>query len=226
MRQHRDRRRRSPLASCGRSDPGRRLDVRLIRPFSCPRGDTNFQRRDTEGSERSEEAEWARAYVNSIRTGLPSRSSAERSTSTAISSRPCCVSPLPVCQPPHPHAQLPAVVFHAVGNISRDNAMNGVVQPLASPLGTIDADPFNANRVLLLILGDCQHARSARSTRRSGGGCLATAGKQPYSCAVRGYGEDSARRTDCGGAARRPSTSRERQHQRRPGALLQPSPLH
>jgi hypothetical protein len=45
--------------------------------------------RDTEGPERSEDAEWARVCGNSIRMGLPARSSAARPTSTDISGREC-----------------------------------------------------------------------------------------------------------------------------------------
>jgi hypothetical protein len=79
----------TPTTSTG-ATPGRRLDgVRPIRPFACPGATASFQPRDTEGPERSEDAECARVCGNSIRMGLPARSSAARPTSTDISGREC-----------------------------------------------------------------------------------------------------------------------------------------
>jgi hypothetical protein len=46
-----------------------------------------FNSFDTAGSERSEDAEWARVYGNSTRMGSPDRSAAERSTSSDIPGR-------------------------------------------------------------------------------------------------------------------------------------------
>jgi hypothetical protein len=69
------------ISSCGPSDPWRAIRmVRPIRLFSCPGATPTFPQRDTGGSDRPEEAEWARVYGNSIWTGLPARSSAERSS--------------------------------------------------------------------------------------------------------------------------------------------------
>jgi hypothetical protein len=49
---------------------GRRLPrLPPIRPFSCPGAIPIFQQRDTEGSDRSKDAEWAWVYGNSTRIG-------------------------------------------------------------------------------------------------------------------------------------------------------------